>query len=172
LFSKKILTAEDLVASDYVDTGKFADILARSTSLKELNARLTSLMGEVVGKKIVHFSGPEWQAKVIALVESVLAWEGTDGETKTEMMVVRSAFFEYLLQSIDDQEFRKNITRKYLAHLAASPVQKTDFVIWYMWVSDLQKQNSDVFAQLADNFPNPNFAVMLKLKNLGSKPAK
>lgn len=167
LFSKKPLTAEDLVTSDYADTGKFVDIKARSTSIKELNNRLPPLKGEIVDNKIVHFSGPEWQAKVVALVESVIAWEGSDGETETEMLVVRSAFFEYMLQSIDDPEFRKNITRKYLAHLAASRVQKTDFVSWYMWVSGVQKQNPDIFAQLFDDFPNPNLAVMVKLKKLG-----
>ncbi len=167
ILPQKPLTAEDLVTSDYADTGKFVDILARSTSIKEINARLIPLKGKVVDTKIVHFSGPEWQANVVALVESVIAWEGSDGETQAEMMVVRSAFFDSMLQSVDDPEFRKNITRKYLAYLAASPVQKTDFVSWYMWVSGVQKQNPDMFAQMADDFPNPNLAVMVKLKKLG-----
>jgi hypothetical protein len=167
LLPQKLLTVDDIMTSEFDDTGKFVDILARSDSLQKLKQELMPLKGKVVDNKIVNDSGPEWESRVVQFIEKVVAWEGSNNETESETFFVKIGMFESMIESIDNGELKKSVMQKYLRFLAGSPMQKDRFIEWLFWVREQERRNPDLFAVLASEFPNPNLKVMLATKKLG-----
>ena len=167
LMPQKPLAFEDVTTSDFSETGKFVDILARSASVQKLFQELRALKGKIVDNKIVNDSGPDWESRVTDFVAKELDWAGTDGETESETLLVKSAGFGAMLESIDDGELKKSVVRQYLRMLAGSRLQKTSFIEWLTLVAQLQKTNTALFLEIAPEFPNPNLKVMVATKKLG-----
>lgn len=164
LFPEKPLAVDDLVASELVATGKFVDVLARSDSIQKLKNDLTSLKGKIVDNKRVIDSGPEWESRVIEFIDRVLSWESRNNETDSETLFVKAAMFGGMLESIDDLELKKSVLRKYLRYLDGSLTQNKNFVEWLSFLDLARGKNEPLFVELAPEFPNPNFKVLLATK--------
>lgn len=167
LLAARPLSGEDVVAAELEDTGKFTDVFARSASARKLGEQLRPLKGKVVDGKIVHFSDPEWQAKVVAFIDNVAEWEGSDNETEVETAMVKATMFDAMLESIELPDLKRVVIRKFIAYLSRSPLQKRDYSVWYMYVSGIQRANPDLFAEIAPDFPNANLVVMVMRKKQG-----
>jgi hypothetical protein len=165
LFPQKPLAIEDVTTTDLDDTGKFKDLMAGSPSLKKLKDEFLTLNGRVVESKIVNQSGPEWESRVAEFIEKVIKWEGVD-ETDCEVLTGRAALFNAMLGSIDNGELKKSVMRKFLRFLAGSDMQKKDFIQWFRYVRDAEKRNEALFRELAGEFHNANFAIMLGAKRI------
>ena len=142
-------------------------MFGRSASAVKLGEQLKQLTGKVVDGKIVHFSDPEWQAKVVEFIDRVMEWEGSNNETDIEALMIKATLFDVMRISIDIPDLKRTVIRKFMIYLLGSPLQKKDFLVWYMYVSGIQKSNPDLFAEIVQDFPNPNLAVMVMRKKQG-----
>jgi hypothetical protein len=167
------LTFDDIATSEYDSRTNAIDLLARSTSAQKLRDELFSLKGKVVDNKIVNESGPEWESRVTQFVDNILSWKGTSGETVSQEFHIKANLFGALLQSIDRQtEINKSVYRKYLRFISTSEVQRTSFIEWFMYASQMQKSDPELFAELAPELPNTNLSVILATTKLLSPPTK
>lgn len=167
LFAQKPLSGEDLIAFDFENTGSFPDVFARSASARELGNQLRPLQGKVVEGKVVLFSDPQWQAKVLEFIDKVATWEGSDNETEIETLMVKATMFDVLVRSIDLPDLKRIVIRKFITYLSSSSLQKRDFPVWHMYVAGIQRSNPDLFAEIVQDFPNANLSVMVMRKKQG-----
>lgn len=167
LLPQKTLALEDVMASELDDSAKFIDVSARSASIQQLINELGSLKGKVVDNRVVNDSGPEWESHVTEFVEKVIAWEGSNGETESETMFVKVSMFAAMIESIDEGELKKTVVRKYVRLLAGAPMQKNSFAEWLACLRLVRERNDALFFQLAPEFPNPNFRLIVGMKKIG-----
>ncbi len=175
LMPEKPLTYEDVIASELKGTVKITHLLAKSSAFRKLGEELRSVKGmTVVDNKIVNhdLTDAEWVSRVTAFTDRVVAFEGTDNETEGEMFFLKSALLGALIEAVNPSELRKSILRKYVRQLAGSPLQKTSFIEWWLWIHEVQRLGPESFYEMASEFPNPNFKVMLAANKLLAEPKK
>jgi hypothetical protein len=173
LFLQKPITFDDVQSSDLGGSVKAVDLLARSSSLKKLRSDLGPLKGAGPdGRKteIIDQNNADWQARVNDFIDKALSWEGENEESESSTFMVRTGMFLGMLESIEAENLRRSAIKRYLGMLAASNLQKEDFIEWYFFANQIQKFSPDLFAELVPEFPNSNLKVMAEVKKLNTLP--
>ena len=124
----------------------------------------------IVDNKLVKHdqTDAEWISRVNGFIDKLLAFEGSEGEIETELLMFKTAFLGAMLSdAVEPGELHRTIVRRYLQVIVRSPLQKTDFVQWLFWVEGLENYAHDDFAVIAPEFPNQNIKVLLAIRKLG-----
>lgn len=171
LFVTKPLAADEIVTTEVLGTAQPVRLLVKSTAAKSLREEGVSTMGHTIleGRIVKHDqTDAGWIGRLNGFVDKLLAFQGAEGETETELLMLKSSFLgAILVQSVEPGELHRSITTRYLRLLVASPLQKKDFGQWLFWVKDVEKLAGTDFLSLASEFPNQNIEVMLKMRKLG-----
>ena len=171
IFPDKPLTMDDVVTSELTGTAKPTHLLVKSKGAKAIREEALAVMGlKIVDNKLVKHDqkDAEWISRVNGFTDKLLAFQGSDGETETELLMLKSGFLQaFLGQAVDPGELRRTIVRKYLRLILGSPLQKTDFVHWLFWVKGAETFAPDDFAEIAPELPNQNVKVLLAMRKLG-----
>lgn len=169
LTPEKPLTYDDVTASELKGTVKVTHIMTKSTAARKLGEELRTVKGMTrVDNKLVNhdLSDAEWVSRVADFAERVVTLEGNDNETEAELFFLRSALLGALIEAINPGELRKSILRKYMRQLAASPLQKTSFIEWRLWIHEVERFGPESFYEIASEFPNPNLKVLVAANKL------
>ena len=175
LFPEKPLTLEDVLASEYKGTAKLTHILQKSSSARKFREELITVRDtKVVDNKIVNhdITDAAWVSRVNDFVDRVFSFEGSDGETETEMLFLKGGFVGGMMSGISPGELRNSIVRKYLRLIANSRLQKTSFIEWQFWIADAERMAPEVFYEIASEFPSANLRVMATAKKMFEPPKK
>jgi len=122
--------------------------------------RVLLLTGIVAVPTFVFGQGP-------TTADRVVAFDGNDNETEAELFFLRTALLGALIEAINPGELRNSILRKFMRQLAASPLQKTSFIEWRLWINEVERFGPDAFYEIAAEFPNPNLKVLVAAKKAG-----
>jgi hypothetical protein len=173
LFPQKPLEFEDVQTSDLVGAVDAVDLLAKSASIRKLKSELAPLKGAGPdGQKTetIDQSSADWQARVNEFLDRALSWEGENGESESLTFTVRAAMFLGMLESIKAENLKRLAVKRYLGQLAASSLQKDNFIEWYFFANQIQDFAPTLFAEIAPEIPNANFKVMIEVKRLAAPP--
>jgi hypothetical protein len=175
LFPQQPLTLDDIASTDLGGSAKVTDLALRSNSIQKLRSDLTGLKGAGTDGRLIEKPDPlglDWQAKALDLADRLLSWEGENGETDREVLMVRAGLFLGLLEDVSVPDLRKTLVRKYLTVLADSPVQRSSFIEWSVFVVELQEKSPELVKELVREFSNPNLKVMVESKTLDDPDPK
>ncbi len=175
LMPEKPLTIEDVIASEIKGKFKVTHLLTKSSAARKLGEELRTVKGGmIIDKKIVRhdLADAEWVSRVTDFAERVVAFEGNDNETEAELFFLKSALLGALIEAISPGELRASILRKYMSQLAASPLQKTSFIEWSLWIHEVERMGPELFYEMASEFPNPNLKVLVAANELLAQPKK
>lgn len=171
LFPEKPLILDDVITSETNGTAKLSHLYQKSRAVKALFQEGAAVKGmTVVGNKLVKHDqkDPEWISRVSSFIDKLLAFEGSEGETETELLMFKSAFLGAMLSdAVEPGELRRTIVRRSLHLILGSPLQKTDFVQWLFWLKGVETFAPDDFAVIAPELPNQNIKVLLAMRKLG-----
>jgi hypothetical protein len=169
LFPQNPLTYEDIAATELNGSTKAVDLLARSTSIQNIGTELRVLKGAGPDGRLIakpDQNDLDWQARVLQMADKMLSWEGENEETESETLMVRAGMYGALLEEVTIPELRKTLVRKYLNLMAASPVQRSSFIEWYVFAKQVQDASPALFTELSREFSNINLKVMAESKIL------
>jgi len=175
LFPEKPLTFEDVSTSEFAGTAKPTHILKKSSGAQKLRDELLTVRDmQIVDNKVVNHDVTDlaWASRVNEFIDRALSFEGSDTETEGEMLLLKAAFVSGMIHGISPSELRKSIVRKYLRLVAGSRLQKTSFIEWRHWIAGVERTDPESFAEIAPEFPNPNFRVILAAKKVIGEPEK
>ena len=175
LMPEKPLTFEDVSTTEFSGTAKLVHVLKKSTAARKFRDELIAVRDQQsVDNKVVNHDVTDvaWVSRVNDFINRVLSLEGTDNETEAEMLFLKSGFVGGMVSGISPGELRKSIVRKYVRILANSPLQKTSFIEWRFWITDMERTAPESIYEMAAEFPNPNFKVMVAAKKLFDEPDK
>lgn len=170
LFPEKPLTFEDVSTSEFSGTAKLTHILKKSSAARKFRDESSAVRDtQIVDNKVVNHDVTDvaWVSRVNEYIDRVLSFEGSDNETEAEMLFIKGGFVGGMMSGISPGELRKSIVRKYLRLVAGSRLQKTSFIEWRFWITDLERMAPESFYDIALEFPNPNLKVMAAAKRAG-----
>lgn len=170
LWPEKPLTHDDVIASELKGTVKIVHLMAKSSSARKFGEELRTARGTtLVDNKFVNhdLADAEWVSRVSDFADRVVAFDGNDNETEAELFFLKSALLGALLEAISPGELRRSILRKFVRQLARSPLQKTSFIEWRLWIYEAKLSGSEFFYEIAAEFPNPNFKAMIAAQKAG-----
>lgn len=169
LFPDKPFTLEDFADVEYSGTANPTHILKKSSMAAKFRDELIATRGQkIVDNKVVNHdvNDVEWASRVGELVDRMLAYEGTDGETEGELLFLKAAFVDGMVSGIEKGELRKALVRKFMRLVIGSRLQKTSFIRWRSWIASVERNDPDIFDDLAAEFPNPNLKVIVAVKKM------
>ncbi len=176
LMPDKPLTYDDVAASDLKGTVKIEHLMVKYPGLKKLRDDFIEIKGTTIvdNGSVKHDpTDAEWVARVDVFMDRLLAYTGTDGETESALLMMKSsALGAFVADAVGPGELRKSIVRKYLRLLAGLSLQKSSFIEWYFWIGMMENMDPADFSEVAPEFPNPNLRVMVAAKKLLEEPKK
>ena len=175
LLSEKPISLEDIISAEFRGTPKLTDIRKKSSVGRKLAEELKVVRGtKIVDNKVVRHDVTDaaWVSSVTEFVDRVVAFEGSDNETETELLFLKGGLLGAMIESINPGELRSSVIRKYLRLIAGSRLQKTSFIDWRFWIADAERMAPEVFYEIASEFPSPNLRVMAAAKKMFDVPKK
>jgi len=171
LFPDKPISVEDIISSELKDGPKGVDLLANSSDTRQIKSELISLTGAGPPDKPYEFdkTNIEWQSKVTEFVDRIPNWKPREEISDLRLFSLRATLYGAILQTASEGELMKTIVRRYLRFMAAASLQKDDYIHWssqVRLVKGLLGKNDDIFYEIAAEFPNPNFRVMVAAKKV------
>jgi hypothetical protein len=109
----------------------------------------------------------EWQLKVSETLEALDSWKSSADESEAEVFNQKTVFYRVMLPEVDDPQMRMTVARAFMRYLAGSAMQKESFIEWLYHAKGLAAKQPELFTELASEFPNPNFNVMVAVKKGG-----
>jgi hypothetical protein len=175
LVPEKPFSIDELTGAEFSGTLKVTHLRQKSSIARKIGDEIVSVRGQkIIDNKVVNHDANdvEWAGRVTELIDRVLATDGNDGETEGEMLYLKAAFVGAMLSGVDPGELRKSIVRKFLRLIMASKLQKTSFIEWRLWLSEIERSDFELIAELAPEFPNPNLKVIVAARKLFESPTK
>lgn len=175
LVPEKSFIIEDLIGAEFSGTIKVTHLYQKSSLARKFREELLAVRGQkVVDDKIVNHDANdvEWAGRVTEMIDRLLSTDGRDGETESELLYLKAAFVGGMLSGIDQGDLRKSIVRRYLRLIVASRLQNTSFIEWRLWLSEIERRDFALIAELAPDFPNANLKVIIASKKLLETPTK
>lgn len=177
MFPEKPIAIDDIVTTDVGGPANAIDMLSRSNDLKQIRTELIALTGAGPADDPTDFDKTdiEWQSKVSAFADKIPAWKPAEDIPDVDLFNMRSTLHGALAQVVPDGELKRTIVRKWLRFLAGSSVQKENYIRWSVelrMVRAFTEKGADLFAEIAPEFSNQNFKVMLAAKKLLDQPEK
>jgi len=108
----------------------------------------------------------EWQLKITDILELLDSWKATVDEPESEVFNMKALWFQSLIREVKEREVQVRVLRAYMRYLAASPMQKESFIEWSIRAGWAAENFPELFKELADEFPNANFRVMVAAKKV------
>lgn len=114
----------------------------------------------------------EWQLKVTDILDALDSWKASAEETDSEVFNQKTVFYRVMIPEVADTELKVVVTRSFMRYLAGSPMQKDSFIEWIYHARWVAAKYPELFKGLEEDFPNPNFKVMLEAKKMLGEPDK
>ena len=175
LFPEKAITIEDLNTTEYSGTAKLTNILKKSSAARKFREEMMGVRDTQIvdGKAVNHdVTDVAWAGRVNEFIDRALSFEGSDNETESEMLFLKAALVGGMIDGIGPGDLRKSIVRKYLRLVVGSRLQKTSFIEWRFWLTDVERMAPESFHEMASEFPNPNLKVMAAAIKMFAEPKK
>lgn len=169
LFPDKPFIVDDIVTSDLLDNPKVSNYWQSGISRK-LSAQLRGLRFNSTAETLSASFKPdeEWQGRVTAFLENLDSWRASDDEPESDVFNQKAVLYRTLLRMISESAaIKKSVFRSYVRFLNGSPMQKENFIEWYLHVSQLVTSEPKLFDEMVSEVPNSSFRLMAQLKRLG-----
>ena len=166
-------SAEDFESAEY--SGSIKDKLYIDLeSYKRIShlyktARETKNLSENKNDKTAQL---EWQLKITELLYALDSWKASPDETEAEVFNQKAVFYEGVVFEVTDTELKKVVIRAFMRCLDRSPMQKESFIEWLFYQRRFASKNNAEFNELAPEFPNPNFKVIVAANKFLEEPKK
>ncbi len=102
--------------------------------------------------------------KIISLLELLDSWKADGDEPDSAIFNQKCIVYRTLLSSVPESNDKKLITRSYLRYLSSAPMQKTNFIEWYLHVKHLANVDFKLFEEMSSEIPNQTFILLKQLK--------
>ena len=168
VFFDKPFSYDDVVSVDAKGNPKILNYW-RSNIAKQLSREYAILRSQQKIDPAAKDDGSDadWNIKVNTFVENLQSWSASDTETESDVFNQKCVLFRTLIGVIPDANLKKSVTRGYLRYLANSPLQKENFIEWFLHVRWQVTTNREAFVELAQDYPNMQFRVLVEASKLG-----
>lgn len=112
----------------------------------------------------------EWELKVDQTLDLLDSWKAGDGETDAEVFNQKAVWYRTMIPEVSDAKPKLTVIRAFMRYLAGAAIQKDSFIEWHYHTRWLAKTEPTLFATLSEEFPNPNFKVIVAAKKVLGEP--
>jgi hypothetical protein len=170
MFEDKPIKYEDIETSELLGIPNVVHYW-QSANSKRLSRELRALELDTEGRTATdeEKERDEWQGRVRTLLDNLDSWSAEGNETQSEVFNQKCVLYRTLVARVPAGRTKTDVFRSYMRFLHSAPMQKENFIEWFLHVRHLAGNEPRLFDDLTSEFPNPHFRLIVELRTENDK---